>query len=240
MLKVGAIVVTFRTPKRMLQNCLASLRSSGIQNISVINNTKENNPGFAAAANTGAARLPNKYLLFINPDASLTPGAGEIAQDYLDNHPNVGIVGLLLTSPAGHPEACSFGATVTPLSLITRHFARQHRPKSPTPVGWVSGGAMIIRRDLFRQLGGFDPRFFLYWEDVDLCRRARQAGHHTVLLPQAKAIHQRGASLTRGQRKTKLYDQSADKYFCKHYPDMICLLAKSARSLYRFFSPLSS
>lgn len=239
-MNVGAVVVTYQTPKRILQNCLASLRANGIQNISVINNTKENNPGFAAAANTGAARLSNNYLLFINPDASLTPGAGETAQNYLDNHPNIGIVGLLLTSLTGHPETCSFGATVTPLSLVTRHFIRPRVPTKPTPVGWVSGGAMIIHRDLFRQLGGFDPRFFLYWEDVDLCRRAYQAGWQIILLPQAKAIHQRGISLKDKQLKTKTYDQSADKYFCKHYPDMICLLAKSARSLYRFFSPLSS
>ncbi|MFH1353868.1 MAG: glycosyltransferase family 2 protein [bacterium] len=239
MLKVGAVIVTYHTSSQLLQRCLISLRANGIKDISVINNTQENNPGFAAAANNGAAKLGNEYLLFINPDAFLTPGSAAAAQDYLECHPGAGIVGFLLTSPGGQPEKHSFGRPVTPLTLITRHFTQQRVPLQPASVGWVSGGAMLIRRNLFRQLGGFDPRFFLYWEDVDLCYRARQAGHQIIFLPQAKAVHQRGASLSDRQRKTKLYDQSADKYFRKHYPDMICLLVKSARSLYRFFSPLS-
>lgn len=240
MFEVGAVVVTYQTPQPLLQNCLTSLRVGGIKDISVINNTPANNPGFAAAANKGVARLSNKYLLFINPDATLAPNSCQVAQDYLGSHPQVGIVGLLLNSPADQPEVHSFGPPVTPLFLITRHFTEPRIPQHPTPVGWVSGGALIIRRLLFNQLGGFDPRFFLYWEDVDLCRRAHQADWQVILLPQAKVIHQRGASLSDNRHKTKLYDQSADKYFCKHYSTMICLLARSARFVYRLFSPLSS
>jgi len=236
-MNTGAVVVTYQTPNGLLQNCLTSLRISGIQDISVINNTQKNNPGFAAVANQGAARLTNDYLLFINPDAALAPGALAIAWCYLDDHSSVGVVGFLLRSPAGQVETMSFGAPVTPLSLITRHFVKPRLPKHPAPVGWVSGGALIIRRRLFKQLGGFDPQFFLYWEDVDLCRRAREAGWQVILLPQAGVLHQRGSSLSDNWRRTKLYDQSADKYFRKHYPEMICLMVRSARSLYRLLSP---
>ncbi len=237
MFQVGAVIVTYQTPNRLLQDCLASLRSNHIQDISVVANTKKNNPGFAAAANMGAARLSTDYLFFINPDAILKSNACLAAQNYLVSHPYVGIVGLLLSSGSGHPETRSFGAPVTPFSLFTRHLLPSRFPKRPAPVGWVSGGALMIRRTLFTELGGFDPQFFLYWEDVDLCRRAREAGWRVVLLPQAGVLHQRGGSLSDNWCRTKLYDQSADKYFRKHYPKMICLMVRSARSLYRLLSP---
>ena len=236
-MNTGAVVVTYQTPNRLFQSCLASLRISGIQDISVTNNTQENNPGFATAANKGAARLTNKYLLFINPDATLAPGALAVAQEYLEHRPTVGIVGFLLNSPGGQLETMSFGPPVTPVSLITRHLTKSTVPARPAPVGWVSAGALIVRHRLFKQLGGFDPQFFLYWEDVDLCRRALAAKYQVVLHPGAQAIHQRGASLLDNCRRTKLYDQSADKYFRKHYPKMICLMVRSARFLYRLLSP---
>lgn len=236
-MNTGAVVVTYQTPNRLLQSCLTSLRSNRIQDISVVANTKKNNPGFAAAANIGANRLSTDYLIFINPDAVLAPGALAIAQRYLERHPAVGVVGFLLRSPAGQVEVMSFGAPVTPLSLIARHFIKPRLPRHPAPVGWVSAGALLVRRRLFKQLGGFDPRFFLYWEDVDLCRRALEADYQVVLHPSAQAIHRRGASLSDNWRRTKLYDHSADKYFRKHYPEMICLMVRSARSLYRLLSP---
>ena len=252
---VGAIIVTYQTPAQALVACQASLRTANLTDIVVVDNSPQQairavtsrhgarylaqrtNRGFAAAANIGAACLDNDYLLFLNPDAALTPKACRLAQRYLSAHPACGIVGLLLTSPRGHPERRSFGDIVTPLTLFTRHLQLPRLLNKPSIVGWVSGGALMIRRNLFRQLGGFDPEFFLYWEDVDLCRRARQLGWHTVLLPQAVVTHRRGASLSDIKRKTALYDKSADKYFRKHYAKAICLIPRYLRFLYRLVSP---
>ncbi len=237
MSKVGAVVVTYNTPPDTVRRCQDSLRAAGVRDISLVRNTPADNPGFASSANRGAGRLRNDYLLFINPDAVLAPASLAAAQQHLTHHARAGAVGFLLVSPDGRAETYSFGPSVTPVSLITRHLAKPDVPRRPTPVGWTSGGALMIRRRLFERLGGFDPRFFMYWEDVDLCRRLRQAGWQVVLVPQAKAIHSRGASLTDKGRKTQLYDESADKYFCKHYPAMICFLTRWSRFLYRFFSP---
>jgi len=253
-MKIGAVVVTYHTPAQTLQSCLASLKQNHVNDIEVVDNGRDAavqsiaqhnaagyqarpNRGFATAANTGAANLSTPYLLFLNPDAILPPQACYTAQTYLNTHPHIAVIGLLLSSPDGYPEQHSFGDTVTPLSLLTRKLSTRSLPTRPIKVGWVSGGALLIRHDVFLQLHGFDPQFFLYWEDVDLCRRVRQLGRDIVLLPQVKVMHRRGASLNNIQHKTKLYDESADRYFRKHYPIMIWQVTRWLRSRYRSYSP---
>lgn len=252
---VGAVIVTFQTPADTLAACLASLQQNGCHHSIVIANdpapeirttaaryharyqSEPVNRGFAAAANRGAALLKTNLLLFLNPDAALESHAVSRASGYLAAQPSCGIVGLLLISPRGVTELRAFGSPVTPLSLFTRHLVSAALPQLPRPVGWVSGGALLIRRRLFMQLRGFDERFFLYWEDVDLCRRASDLGQQTVLLPAARAVHQRGASLQDSALKTALYDDSADKYFRKYYAPTICRCLRFLRSLYRLCSP---
>lgn len=252
---VGAVTVTYRTPPRLLRACLASMKQNGCRQVVIVANDGADdiralavqlrasyysptiNRGFAAAANLGAAQLKTDLVLFLNPDAALERESLPRANRYVAAHPACGIVGLLLVAPRGAPEPRAFGSQVTPFSLFTRHLLPASLPTEPRPVGWVSGGALLIRRSLFMQLRGFDEHFFLYWEDVDLCRRAAHLGQQTILLPSARAVHQRGASLKSAARKTALYDASADKYFRKYYAPMICRSLSSLRTLYRFFSP---
>jgi N-acetylglucosaminyl-diphospho-decaprenol L-rhamnosyltransferase len=252
----GVVIVTYQTKATTLARCLHSLSVNGLSNIVVVDNSSDplirqttqtahtkylpqpTNHGFAAGANIGARHLADDYILFLNPDTVLEPNAFTSINNYLKQNNDVGIIGLMLTDHKDQAEKLSFGHTVTPISLITRHFQPHRMPSSPTAVGWVSGGALLIQRQLFNQLEGFDQRFFLYWEDVDLCRRAKQRGRQVILLPQAKVSHQRGASLANLKHKTKFYDESADKYFCKHYPKMICLNLRWLRHLYRLLSPL--
>lgn len=255
-MNTGAVIVTYHTRPGTLRTCLQGLQANRIKDIVIVDNEhsfpikniaqtksikyfpQSKNLGFAAAANIGAAKLTNKYLLFINPDATLSSRSRTGAEEHLDTHSKTGIVGLLLHTPDGQVQPHSFGSAVTPLSLLVRHLP-QSKPKhqEPISVGWVSGGAMIIRRNLFIQIKGFDPNFFLYWEDVDLCRRAIQAGQRVVVLPSVTAVHRRGASLSNNKLKTKLYDKSAGNYFCKHYSKTICFFQKFCRYLYRFISP---
>jgi GT2 family glycosyltransferase len=197
----------------------------------------EKNRGFAAAANSAARHLTADAVLFLNPDAYLERGALAPARQYLAGQKNCGAVGLVLSTPAGTPELRSFGQAVTPLSVLTRHFASPRLPTTPQAVDWVSGGAVLIRRRAWQEVRGFDEDFFLYWEDVDLCRRLKTAGWDIALLPRPGAIHRRGASLTSDRARTLLYDQSADKYFAKHYAKTICLLLRFLRFCYRRLLP---
>jgi N-acetylglucosaminyl-diphospho-decaprenol L-rhamnosyltransferase len=193
------------------------------------------NPGFAAGANFGAQLVTThpSFLLFLNPDTLLPASALNLFTNFFTQHPDVGIVGPRLVSATGRPDPDSFGPPVTPLTLFTRHLF----PSSQ--VGWVSGACLAIRYSLFQALGGFDPHFFLYWEDVDLCRRARVGGYKVAALPRLRVFHQRGHSAVSSLTTTAHYDQSADTYFRKHYPTPVWQLQRLLRSLYRLFQPRS-
>jgi len=158
------------------------------------------NLGFAAGANRGAAAARGEILVFLNPDARLMPGALRGLVDMLLVTPAAGIAGGGLVTEAGRwqPAAARF----TPLGHLlldtTPGRLRARLRRAPHRVDWVYGTFMAVRRDLFRQLGGFDTRYFLYGEDLDLCHRAAALGALTIHVPTARAIH--GANLSARQR----------------------------------------
>jgi len=158
------------------------------------------NLGFAAGANRGAEAARGDVLVFLNPDARLLPGALATLVEALARTPDAGIAGGGLAGEGGgwQPAAARF-APLAHLLLDTtlgRLGARLRR--APHRVDWVYGTFMAVRRDLFRQLGGFDPRYFLYGEDLDLCYRAARLGACTIHVPAARAVH--GPNLSAAQR----------------------------------------
>lgn len=192
------------------------------------------NAGFASAANRGASTVNSEYIFFLNPDAVLPHDAREIIGKALYEHPVMGIMGFLLCDNAGQVETNSWGKRVTPLRLLTRKYKQQVLVKQATRVGWVSGGAMVVRRDVWEAMSGFDEQFFLYWEDVDLCRRAWQAGFSVWLYPHLRIKHQRGSSFKSLDEKMRFYDASADRYFRKHYSFFIWGTYYLLRKIYRY------
>lgn len=181
------------------------------------------NLGFGAAANKGAAMATGRILGFLNPDAEITEGSlGDIVS-YLDTHPETGIVGACLVDRDGAFEAWSFGRSATLIRLIWNHFRvtreetslgdrRVHRAE------WVSGAALFVRKDLFRRLSGFDERFFLYFEDMDLCDRVREKGFAVARFLSVVFRHVGGASHSSEISKKRFYYDSQDRYFEKHRP----------------------
>jgi hypothetical protein len=156
------------------------------------------NLGFGAGANRGAEVAHGELFVFLNPDARVLPGAIAALADALVNTPGAGIAGGGLVGEGGHwePGAARF-APVRHLLLDTsagRLAARLRR--APYAVDWVYGTFMAVRRDLFRRLGGFDTRYFLYGEDMDLCYRAARLGERTIHVPAARAVHLANVSAT--------------------------------------------
>jgi GT2 family glycosyltransferase len=184
------------------------------------------NRGFARAVNEGVRLSRGDWLLLLNPDVS-------VADDFLDGvmtladrldreSPGVGIAGLGLRDADGRPQGSAgpfptFGSTVLGL-LRPRAWREYHRSPAAGPVDWVSGCGMMVRRRVLVELGGLDPAFFLYYEDVDLCRRARQAGWEVRHEPALALVHHRplhGRPVPAGVRL--LTRQSLLTYAARHW-----------------------
>lgn len=167
------------------------------------------NLGFAAAVNLAAQHARGDMLLLLNPDASVTANCIQRGLDRMLHQPQVGIVGGRLRNETGHdqPSARLFPSLLNDalaLSGLAARFphsrlcGRADRtwcdPAEAAQVDWVPGAFALIRASLFTALGGFDPRFFLYYEEVDLCRRAQQQGFRTEYWPDLEVRHIGGVS----------------------------------------------
>ncbi len=181
------------------------------------------NLGFGRGNNRGFAHAHTEYVLLLNPDAELQPDALRELTAFLDQHPQVGIVGPAIRE-SGHPDQPAFRFP-TPGSVLRAALGRLGgdggRVAEPIanrryPVDWLCGAALLIRRSLLQTLQGFDPRFFLYFEETDLCRRALRAGFATWVLGDVVAGHYGGSSAKASQR-VMWEGCIADHYFRSRY-----------------------
>jgi N-acetylglucosaminyl-diphospho-decaprenol L-rhamnosyltransferase len=229
---VSAVVVNYKARDHLLR-CLASLRAEGVEDIVVADNASGDdseqavaaadpdvvyvqtgaNLGMGAGNNRAAVRTDRSrpYLLCINPDALLQPGALEAMVAVLEARPEVGIVGPRIVDPDGtlYPSVRTFPTLVDSighafLGLVWagNPFTRRYRMLDEDhdragDVEWVSGSCFLIRRTAWDALGGFDEGYFMYAEDSDLCWRARAAGWVVAFEPAAEAVHVQGASTDR-------------------------------------------
>jgi N-acetylglucosaminyl-diphospho-decaprenol L-rhamnosyltransferase len=192
------------------------------------------NRGFAAACNQGAAICSSEYLLFLNPDSELQ--ANSLCQPlaYLDapEHQDVGICGIQLLDARGNvarscsrlPTCYSLVTMALRLSRLSKHLFPLHFMKEwdhaqTRSVEQVIGAFFLVRFGLFLQLGGFDERFFVYFEEVDFCERTRQLGLKTVYLASAQALHL-GAGCTAQVKGYSLFYSLSSRlaYAQKHFP----------------------
>src|SRR5213083_1290651 len=218
---VSVIIVNWNAGQA-LDACLASLAAGGVAEAEVIlvDNASSDesaraagarhprvrlvetgaNLGFAAGANRGAAAAGGDVLVFLNPDARALPGALATLVAALAGAPRAGIAGGGLAGEGGRwqPASARFGplAHLVLDTTLGRLGARLRR--APHRVDWVYGTFMAVGRDLFLRLEGFDPRYFLYGEDLDLCYRAARLGARTLHVPAARAVH--GPNLSAAQR----------------------------------------
>lgn len=147
------------------------------------------NLGFGVACNLAAAGVQSDLLLFLNPDARLEPGCLAALVAAADRWPGAAAFGPLLVSPGGVPGF----KRRTALAPLDR-FAPPGLPAKDAPVPVLSGAAMMVRRQAFAEVGGFDPDLFLYFEDDDLSLRLRARGARLMLVPAARAMHGSGGS----------------------------------------------
>lgn len=157
----------------------------------------DENLGFGAAANRAlGSGADAAWLVILNPDLVLEEGFLAALADLVPRlAPDIGIVGAALTNPDGSSQPSvgdfpTFGRTLA--ALRRPRASRKYRPLGDHIVGpadWVTGAVVAVRADCWRATGGFDPDYFLYYEDIDLCRRARDAGWRTRFEPALRAVH---------------------------------------------------
>ena len=217
--------------------------------ISLVLNNK--NIGFAAATNKALLMSKTPYVVLINPDAYIEYDFFQAVIQYLKEHPEVGILGPKILDFDGSVQgsARSFPNPLTSLfgrnSYLTKIFPNNAisranilntgiEAKRCKEVDWVSGACMVIRKDALRQTGNFDERFFMYWEDADLCRRMWEKGWKVIYFPKVTVHHQVGQSSRTNPYATILYfHKSCFKLFEKYsgwhhaifYPLVIAALA---------------
>lgn len=186
------------------------------------------NAGFAVANNVAAACADGDALLLLNNDAWLEAGALERLRQRLDGDPRIGLVAPRLVSLDGRPQfvwspdRSLVGAAVQRFRNRFEGHWWNHRLLSPLlrlvlGRGWFTGACVLVRRRAFDEIGGFDPGFFLYHEDTDLCLRLRRAGWRLAWQPKATVVHAGGLRPVDEQAKLH-YRQSQLYFYAKHRP----------------------
>ncbi|MDV8146990.1 glycosyltransferase family 2 protein [Arthrobacter sp. B10-11] len=153
----------------------------------------DSNPGFGKSMNLGASHQSNPHdlILILNPDVYLTEQVLKGLSRNLVEDPTLGTVGPVLTTPDGKAVS-SARDFPTPKSIAMRYFVDAKHNARLTDVDWICGASMLWRREAFEQLNGFAEEFFLYFEDVDICRRASSAGWGVAVNGSLTAVHDQG------------------------------------------------
>jgi N-acetylglucosaminyl-diphospho-decaprenol L-rhamnosyltransferase len=242
---VAGVVVT-HGPNPDLEDCLAALAPQ-VDELVVVANLPldvdllagarliENDrpTGFAANVNRGVAETESDFVVIANPDTEAAPDAVALLAEFASGAPRRGIVGPQLRYPDGRwqPSRRRFptvtGTLVrrTPLRYLARPFERQRnhylldeRPGEPVQADWMLAAFVLLRREMLDELGGFDERFRLYGEDIELCYRAAKAGWERWYVPQSVVTHRYAAEIDRRllTRQTLWHWRGIARFLRKH------------------------
>ena len=224
--------------------------------------SSEYNGGFSFGNNIGireAMTTDNKldYIMLLNPDTIPKSDAIKSLVNFMDNHPEVGIAGSRLENENGGVE-CSAHTFPSPLGELEGGarlgvISKWLSDYVVTPLlrddahrcDWVSGASMIIRREVIEDIGLLDEGYFLYFEEVDFCNRAKKAGWECWYVPNSCVMHIEGASTdiqSKSARRPTYWYNSRRRYFVKHYgvmglilTDLLWSLGRASYLLRRFF-----
>jgi N-acetylglucosaminyl-diphospho-decaprenol L-rhamnosyltransferase len=198
------------------------------------------NGGFGAGNNLAVRYAydlghPPDYVLCLNPDTEVRPGGVLELVRFMESHPRAGIAGSRFEHADGSewPIAFRFPGPLSELEagcvlgvvsrLLSKHAVAREMGPEPDQVDWLPGASMMLRRELLESIGGFDESYFLYFEETDLCMRARAAGFETWHVPQSRVMHIRGQSTgvtaldEKPRRLPRYWFESRRRYYVKNH-----------------------
>lgn len=249
---VSVVIVTFNT-RQYLRACLDAVLAEKPGEVLVVDNASTDgtcdmvrteypqvalyantaNCGYGAAANQAVKHCRGDYVLLLNGDARVTPGAIDGLRAYMDRHPEAAVVGPLLRHSDGSVKPSYFPLPGTLAWFLENEPAvwllrclpvRRERflcltsPTADRVVPWVLGAAMLLRRRTFEAVGGFDESYFMYFEDVDLCLRLRASRFEVHFTPSATVCHVGGASASQCRKEMLItHFRSSERFYRRHY-----------------------
>jgi len=233
MMNLSVIIVSFNT-KDLLKRCLESLPSSleiivvdnassdgtiqMVKKFKELKNKKikiienKENVGFAKAVNQGLKQAEGEYFLLLNSDIFVKDKALEKLIAFAQNEPQAGVIGGKLINPDGSLQGSCF--KLPTISRVIKEFwfdgpssLTKYAPlgNQPVEVEAIIGAVFLIPKKVLSKVGFLDERYFMYFEDLDYCRRVKQAGFKVYYLPEAEFIHEHGASGRSIPQKTHLW-----------------------------------
>lgn len=206
------------------------------------------NLGFGKANNRALPRCKGEYTLIINPDALVNENTLKVMKDYMDTHPDVGLSTCKLLDSNGAFSKDCLRNIPTPTSALFRvfgieefaqksnwlpnYYMADQDPEEVVEVPIISGSFMFCRTDMLKKLEGFDEQFFMYFEDTDLCLRARELGYKLHYVPYTSIIHYRGESTKKDRIDHHItFNQSLYKFYKKHYQYGYSVITRSLINL---------
>lgn len=247
-----SFIIVFYSKRKRLSNLLTSisnLKTRYAFEIIVVNNSpkkisllkkvrlidNKENVGYARGNNLGAKKALGRYLYILNPDTKLFRNSLDFLVSFLEKNRRYGVCAPALFDGKGNYLEQINSKTITPLRYILfntflgKVFKPLDEKKRFGEVEVVAGSAFLIRRGLFRKLGGFDEQFFLYFEENDLCKRVLAMGYKIFIEEKAKVVH--FWIKKENKRHKNIFKKSRDYYFEKHY-------GKLASKVVGFFSDI--
>lgn len=212
------------------------------------------NGGFSAGNNAAiapalASDAPPDFVLLLNPDARVLPGAIDELVAFLERTPSAGLAGSQLRHPNGDLQASTFrfptlwseidnGLCFGPITkLLSRWRTLAPLTAEPSRTGWVAGACLMIRREVFESIGAMDEGFFLYYEETDFCRRAADAGFECWYVPGSHVVHLVGQSTgvtnaaDANRRRPAYWYASRRRYLRRHHGALGALAIDAAHAV---------
>lgn len=199
------------------------------------------NVGFTRGNNIGLEAATGRYILLLNPDTVVLDSAIERMADYLDTHQNVGIVGPQTLNSDGSLQSTRRRFPDRRIALFETAWLRPYAPRgllesyefdgmdasATHDVDWMQGSCLMARREVYETIGGLDNGYAMFFEELDWCKRAKDAGFDLVYVGTARIIHHGGKSTEQiGARKHIHYNESKLRYFRKVYGSVFAALLR--------------